>query len=166
MYGLLKFTDDELEDSSDDPYKNADDPRNLIRFIDHLLKSLTNEIIGFLDSVQYTRFYNRQETIDFSLLSENKIGRFCDLISVWVDNFQIGELSKPVLSELITKLITDSTASGSFEILGSGLYCSILTLLELQYFERDSRIFVEHPDAQLDFNIANGIPRFTNKDSI
>lgn len=151
LYPLLAFSEDELAEESYDPYKNPDDPRNVIRYLDRFLRTLSSDVLKFIDAIKFVEPVIEERQTVYPAVSREKSSIIITDVQNWGINFY-----DAILSTTELKSVIDSLLSGNFEpqrkFFGHGLLNSSRILLDLLLLERDNIVFMQYPDIFLDIN--------------
>lgn len=153
LYDLLRIelTQEQAEDENYDPYKVYDNPKNIVRYINSFLQTLSSDIVGYLDAITVVKPSSSGSNLsDFSHLEKYET----DYMRIFLESFRgisaLGNMnSNTGMKELIHKLFMESNTE-SEALLGIGLTSSLKMMFELSNLKRDSIVFIHHPDAYLD----------------
>ncbi|MBI3175245.1 MAG: AAA family ATPase [Chloroflexi bacterium] len=150
----IEMTQEEAEDEGFDPYKNTNDPRNVVRYIDNLLQALTNDISRFVESVKYISPLKLESLSMLVQKAQKNQEKIPENLASWLERSEISQALKTDLLNAL-KIAASSHQKqkidlAGFEHTGTGFTFFLSYMLLLISFESDSLILLEHPDAFLD----------------
>lgn len=158
LYNLLKFSSDEFsleqqEDENYDPYKDSDNPKNIIRYLDRFLRDVSSDVIGYIDSVKFIDpIFQKTQTTSTTVFTSNKMLQINTMIRDWGNNFGHNNFDDLAIGNFISNIISRNFDVGYDLPLGLGQLNSSRILFNLLLLERDDIAFIFHPDAFLDAN--------------
>lgn len=149
----IELTQEQAEDEGFDPYKDPDDPRNIVRYIDSLFQALMNDIVGLFETTTFMRALGQGLTTAHSAipLTSREYSHLRKIVESFIGNVFFDGAANPDIGVMINRLLltrNDNITSNSH--FGDGVYRFTKIILSLLNTERDSLIILEHPDELLD----------------